>query len=116
MLIGLLKTIESISNKKYQKKIWILAEGPECDDFDETVCCFFEDADFIMKKYKDYEISEEQYQLLKKFYEEFETFADSDEREYLEKDFIDTPEWTHITEMAKNVLKVFNYRDDSKYT
>ncbi|MES2344874.1 MAG: hypothetical protein V4494_02925 [Chlamydiota bacterium] len=107
-----LKNILHISDKKYQERIWIRGEGPECDDFTETVCHFFDDGNPILAKYKDYKISEDQYQLLKKFHDEFEAFADSDEREYLEKDFIDTSEWTRITEMAKEVLEAFNYRSE----
>ena len=42
-----------------------------------------------------------------KFLNEFRTFAD--ENNYPEE-FIDTPEWARITEMAKEVLKAFDYQ------
>lgn len=48
--------------------------------------------------------------LLKKFYQEFRQFSDNND---LPKLFIDTPEWTHITEMAQEVLNAFNYKSSS---
>ena len=32
--------ISHISNKEYQRRIWIKGEGPECGDFDEAICPF----------------------------------------------------------------------------
>ena len=42
-----LEIVEGISDKDYQGRVWIRGEGPECDDFDETVCNFFQDGDGI---------------------------------------------------------------------
>lgn len=106
-----LRNIHGISDKEYQKRVWIRGEGPECDDFTETVCHFFDDGDPILKKYEDYNITKTQYSILKKFRNEFESFCDSPVRPYLPDEFISTPEWTTITEMAKEVLKAFNYQN-----
>ena len=54
ILANFLETIEGISDKEYQKRVWIRGEGPEVDDFTETVCHFFDDGDPILKKYKEY--------------------------------------------------------------
>ena len=70
-----LKNISHISDEEYQKRIWIRGEGPECDDFDETVCHFFDDGKPILKNYKDYHITENQYNLLIKLYKEFDDFS-----------------------------------------
>lgn len=106
ILNSVLETIEGISNKNYQERVWIRGEGPEVDDFDETACHFLHEGSGVLEKYKDFEISEAQYLQLKKFREKFEAF--SDEHSY-EPAFIDTPEWDEIREMAKDVLKAFNY-------
>ena len=52
-----LKILSHISDEEYQKRRWIRAEGPECDNFDETVCHFFDDGEPILKEYKAYGIT-----------------------------------------------------------
>lgn len=104
-----LRLISHVANEEYQRRIWIRAEGPECDDFDETVCHFFDDGDPILKKYKDYGITENQYQLLMKFRDAFNKFSDEHD---LPQEFISSPEWKRITEMAKEILQAFNYPEN----
>lgn len=101
-----IRIIDHISDKEYQKRIWVLGEGPECDDFDETICHFFEEGDDILENYKDFGITDKQYQLLIKFRDAFESFSDENN---WPAEFIDTPEWDKIMEMAKNVLKAFGF-------
>jgi len=103
ILKGFLETVGGISDKEYQKRVWIRAEGPECDDFTETSCNFFQEGDGILEDYKNFGISESQYETLlrnklKKFPKRFE----------MPEDFIDTPEWDDITKMAKGVLAAFD--------
>jgi hypothetical protein len=105
----LLETIEGISDKEYQKKVWIRGEGPECDDFCETVNNFSDDADPVLEDYRFYGLTETQYAFLKRFRTEFEIFY---KEHHWEPEFIDSPEWHRITEMAKEVLKVFDYKKD----
>ena len=102
-----LRDISHISDKKYQKRIWILGMGPECDDFDETVCRYSSSVDSIFTEHKDYGVSDAQLNILKKFHEEFERFWIENDLPQL---FIDTPEWTKITLMAKEVLQAFSYQ------
>ena len=103
-----LRNISHISDKEYQTRIWIRGEGPECDDFGEAVCRYSSSADYIFEEYQSYGISDIQLQVLKKFHEEFKKFwVDND----LPQLFIDTPEWTKITLMAKKVLEVFHYQN-----
>jgi hypothetical protein len=94
--------IDHISNKEYQKRAWI--NGEEAD-FDEAVCLFFGESDPILENYKDFGINEFQYQILKRFRDAFKVF--SRENDFPEE-FIDTPEWTKITKMAKEVLSAFH--------
>lgn len=96
-----------ISNKEYQKRVWIDGKGPECDDFDETVNCFFDDGELVMNHYIEFGVTETQHILLKTFWDEFRSFSNDN---YWPAKFIDTPEWTKITEMAKEVLKAFHWK------
>jgi hypothetical protein len=105
-----LADIRGIADIDYQKRIWILGEGPECDDFGETRCRFFGTASAILEEYKKFHITDVQYRLTLKFSEEFEAFCRGPSLEYyLPELFINTPEWAKITERAKEVLKAFNY-------
>jgi hypothetical protein len=101
-----LRNIYHISDKEYQRRVWIQGKGPECDDFDETCCHFFDDGDPMLEHYKDFSITDNQYQILKRFRDRFRSFSDDN---YWPPEFIDTSEWNEITEMAKAVLKAFNY-------
>lgn len=106
ILISVLDTIQCISDKNYQKRVWIRAEGPECDDFTETCCNFFGDCDPLLKNYKDFGISDSQYQILRKFRNVFDDFSG---KYHMAQEFIDTLEWDNITKMAREVLQVFHY-------
>ncbi len=100
-----LRYISHISDKEYQIRKWIHGEPPGTD-FDEMVCQFIDIGDPILANYKKFQITENQYLILKQFRDKFSDFADSHNSP---SDFIDTPEWTEITEMAKRVLRVFSY-------
>jgi len=102
-----LSVISDITDKKYQERIWIRREGPEIDDFIEACCVFFSDCDPMLEKYRDFRITDSQYKILKNFRDRFKTF--SNKYDFAEE-FIDTPEWDEIREMAKEVLKAFNYK------
>ncbi len=106
ILNSVLETIQCISDKEYQKRIWIQGKGPECDDFDETCCNFFGDGDPLIENYKDFGITDSQHQILKTFRDQFRIFSDENS---WPPEFIDTPEWDEITKMAKEVLQAFNY-------
>ena len=104
MLEALLEEIIGIADKEYQRRVWIRGEGPECDDFDEAVCRYSNAADSIFEECKECGISDVQLDLLKKFHKEFKKFWKENDLPQL---FIDTPEWTKITLMAKEVLQAF---------
>jgi hypothetical protein len=103
IMVSLIRMIDHISDKEYLRRAWIKGEAA---DFDETVCLFFETCDPILAKYKDFGISEYQNQILKNFRDAFEIFSDNNG---WPEEFIDTPQWEKIMEMAKEVLKAFNY-------
>jgi hypothetical protein len=107
ILQSFLETIEWISDKEYQKRAWIRGRPPGTD-FDETVNFFFDDGDPILEHYKEFKITEKQYQLLKKFRDQFYDFSRENDWPPF---FIDTPEWAQIMGSAKDVLKAFNYSE-----
>jgi len=107
----LLETVEGISDKNYQKRVWIRGEGPEFDDFDETCCHFFQEGDGIIEKYKEFELTQSQYVTLKRFRNLFDEFSRKND---FPQEFIDTPEWARIMAMAKEVLKAFKYKKPNR--
>ncbi len=106
-----MKQVAAIENKEYQKRVWIHGKGPECDDFTETACHFLHEGTGVLEKYKDFGITDNQYQLLKKLRDAFEAFSQEND---WPQEFIDTPEWQRIVAMAKEVLDAFNYRESGK--
>lgn len=108
ILRELLMVLTRFSDKEYQKRVWIRAEGPECDDFDEAANQFFDVADPILEEYKDFQIMENQQNLLMEFRHKLDLF-NRGERPYSPEEFIDTREWGEIVEIAKNVLRAFEY-------
>lgn len=107
ILNSFLQTIQSISDIEYQKKVWIHGE-PLGTDFDETVNNYSLDSEGILINYKDFKISEFQLEILKKFDQLFQNFYKENN---WPPDFIDTPEWNEIVQMAKEVLQSFNYKN-----
>lgn len=108
ILKSILGFVDRISDEDYQKRVWVRLEGPECDDFDETMTYFFDEIESILKNYKDFGISNEQYQLLVKFHDILDLF--SDEMMYFPAEqIILDPRWQEIRELAKEVLQAFNF-------
>ena len=101
-----LGTIYVISDEEYHRRVWINGE-PIGVDFDEICCIFFEVCDPILEDYKDFFLTEAQYQILKNFRDRFDEFSS---KSSWEPDFIGTPEWEEIKKMAREVLKAFDYR------
>ena len=102
-----LRLLLHIQDKEYQRRIWIRNEGPECQAFDDAVCDFFDIGDPILDNHNSFGITETQHKLLTKFREEFKVFSDNND---FPENFIDTPEWERIMDLAKVVLKAFHYQ------
>lgn len=111
ILNSFLENLNGISDKLYQKRIWIEAKGPEVHSFDNAVCDFFDLGEYIFDNYEGYNITEKQQKILDKFRKEFESSIDGD-RPYLPEEFIDTLEWEQIINLAKDVLKAFDYKKE----
>ena len=61
---------------------------------------------FELDKYNEFDLTDSQYNTLKKFRDDFKVFSDKYNEAF---EFIDTPEWAEIIEKAKIVLRAFNY-------
>lgn len=110
ILASCLDVISGISDVEYQKRVWIRGEGTKVDDYDETACNFFQDGNGIIEHYKDFGLTIHQYEVLRNFRDAFDEFCSGPGLVYyLPAVFIDKPEWIKIVDMAKEVLRAFNY-------
>ncbi len=109
ILISYLEVISGIADREYQERVWIRGEGPECDDYTESICHFFDDGDPIISNYEGYEITKRQLDSLIKLREAVQDF-NSSVRFELGPDFLYSAEWINITLMAQQVLQVFGYQ------
>jgi hypothetical protein len=105
-----LRNISHISDEAYQKRVWISGEGPECDDFDESICHFFDDGGPILSDYKNFGVTDVQYYLLIKLRDQLDSFSQYD---YPPQKFIESLEWKKIMILANETLQAFNYRNNS---
>ncbi len=107
ILENLLNALGDITNLSYQKRIWILGEGPEVDSFDDAVNDYFQWGDIVVADPEMFGLTELQRQSLRIFHQSFDHFADDNNDPEL---FIDTPEWKEIMEMARKVLDAFGWK------
>ncbi len=109
-LLNLLSTIHGISNIEYQKRVWIRGEGPECNDYGETVCKFFSFMETAMWERDKHHFTDAQLTALLKFRDDFRYYDDHYECPMDCVEMPDTPEWAKIRQEAKEVLQTFNYK------
>jgi hypothetical protein len=111
ILDSFLKNVACISDQNYQERVWVRAEGPECDDIDDTVCDFFDES-YVLEKYKEFEITDNQHQLLMTLNDKLRKFADKFKIYSPEKStaqLIQLPQWQEIREISKNTLRSFKF-------
>ncbi len=108
-LKNVIDSIYAVSDKSYQRRIWIDGKGPEWGDFDETSEYILDDGRSILDNYEKFGITEHQRITLNKFWDEYRIFRDSLGIECFPERFIDSPEWTKVTVLAQEVVKAFNY-------
>jgi len=105
-----LETIAEISDKNFQERIWIKGIGPECSSFEEAICDFFDDGEPILKNYKEFGITDKQYEEVIQLRNELEKYCDKTPEIVYEEEILADPEWYKIQEMAKKVLEAFDYK------
>jgi hypothetical protein len=106
-----LKNISYLSNRSYQKRVWVLAEGPECGDIDDVVCDFFDDGDPILENYKEFAITENQLKILRDLHNKLRVFTDTFAVYSPNKstdNLIKMSEWHEICFLAKRVSDAFH--------
>ena len=104
-IIPLIEVIKDLQDEDYQKRIWVLGEGPECDSFGEAINSFFDYYDSL----KD-ELQSEKYGLRKKEIAMIHSLAEKLEQ-YCEitptspdvKKVFKDPKWQEIRNFAKQV-------------
>lgn len=105
-----LEDISRISNEKYQERVWIRAEGPECDDIDDAISDFFNDGAPILESHRDFDIWDVRYKELMVIHKKLIEFADTFNVFGLHKStekLIKLPQWQEIRNMAKNIVQSF---------
>lgn len=88
------------------------AEGPECDDIDDTIADFFDDGEVIFRKHQDFEINGIQYNKLLVLQKKMREFTDNHSIYYSHKptkELLKLPEWTEIQNLAREVLDSFHF-------
>ena len=104
-----LRSIKGISDKEYQKRIWIQGKGLNVMISTKHATAFFPVAEDIIENYTNFKLTEAQLAILKQFYKEFDEFSDENDFAF---EFIDSPWWAKIMERAKEVLVAFDYKKE----
>ena len=100
-----------MSDQEYQERVWVRAEGPECDDI-EDACDFFDEG-YILEKYQEFGISEMQYKLLLRLHSKLRKFVDTYNVYASQKNIkklISLPQWDEIRELSQKVVQSFNFK------
>ena len=105
-----LETIAEISDKNFQERIWIKGIGPECSSFEEAICDFFDDGEPILKNYKEFGLTDKQYEEVIQLQNELQKYCDKTPEIVDNKEVLEDPEWAKIRKIAKEVLEAFNYK------
>ena len=97
------QVLESFTDKKYQERVWIKAEGPECDSYTESMCAFFDDFEGMFNElrrdYHQYGISKAQYDRLMNLYEKLDDY----DPPLNDPEILEDPEWDKLVHLAKEV-------------
>jgi hypothetical protein len=106
-----LENLDGLSDPNYQERVWVNGLGPECSSFKDDICDYFDYSEGILQDYKLFGLSSNQWQALNEFDKKLRIFCDTipeivDEKE----EILLNPKWHVIQQMAKEVLRAFNYK------
>lgn len=106
----LLSRIYSISDCIIQDS-WCLQEGDPKPIFEELMNGIFKTCKIaeIIARYKDYEITDNQIQVLRRFHDALKAYREKTQNFQNFRKIVEDPEWQHIQALAQEVVKVFEY-------
>lgn len=94
-----------LSDKNYQYNVWVKEEGGVHDCLEDTIELFLSRWPADMdKRYKEYSLTDLQYQKLKDLYEKIKSYNSPRKDEEALKD----PKWLEIIELSKVLYQEFN--------
>ncbi len=105
-----LETVAEISDEDFQERIWVKGLGPECSSFEEAICHFFDDGEPILKNYKEFKITDKQYEEVIQLCDELQKYCDKVPVVVNDQEVLEDPEWGKIIKIAKEVLEAFDYK------
>ena len=105
----LIECIWCISSVEYQERIWVRHEDMDkiVDSYDDTTMYFLGDADIVLKGRDEgrIEMTNKQYQMLKKFYDMVDVYDSSEDCPENDAEIVADPKWHRIREYAKLVYE-----------
>ena len=106
--LSIIDTTREMSDKTYQICQWVARKNPKdyaC--YENTVMYFIEDADAVLESRNDSDIqlTNLQYQMLKKLYDMVDTYDSSEDRPENDAEIVADPNWHKVREYAKLVYE-----------
>ena len=107
---SLLRRIYWVSDRDIQDR-WCLQESGPKQTFEALMNDIFKISKIaeIIAHYKDYEIRDNQIQVLRRFHDALKVYREKTQDFQNLRKIVDDPEWHHIQALAQEVVKVFEY-------
>lgn len=110
---SLIFAVRDFANARSQERIWIKERRSGSNPFQELVEKFFHSptckTDEIIKHYKEYAISENQREVLVKFYTVLKEYVQNLKNSNDLQAILNDPQWHQIQILAMDVLKIFDF-------
>lgn len=107
--ISLLGSIRTLADLETQKRAWIEMRRPNKNPFQEDINRFFDYSDDkgILLHYKDYEITDEQHEILLLLHNELSKYHEKHKNEQNLENILNDPEWHKVVDLAKDTIAKF---------
>lgn len=105
---SLMNTLQSLLSRDYQARQWVAREGSGISScFYNDTLYFLEDSDALIEAYEAgrVEMTDKQYQMLKKLYEMVDEYDDLMDRPRTDEGIVNDPRWGKVREYAKVVYE-----------
>ena len=94
--------INGLADRSFQQRVWVMAEGPEVDCYDESIITFFDYYRMIKKDYKKYGLSEGEFEKIKHLEKRIREHSRASNMGY-DEEIIAHPLWENVIKAAKDV-------------